>query len=124
MSRAGLTKKAVQHAWENDITVEELSKSTGKSILALRCCATRLKLRLKSSLNKRAGWGSLKEKIIALDTHNYIAKDVAEKIGTTIFSVYSLCARHNKILKKADYGSQKSVKYSKTTRKFINKNKL
>lgn len=116
MSRAGPTKKAVQNAWENDITVEELSKSTGKSISALRCCATRLKLRLKSSLNKKASWGSLKEKIIALDTHNYIAKEVAEKIGTTIFSVYSLCARHNKILKKADYGSQKLVKYSKSKR--------
>lgn len=40
--------------------------------------------------------------------------ELAEMLGTSIFSVYSMCARHDKILKKADYGSQKLVKYSKS----------
>lgn len=113
MSRAGLTKKAVQHAWENNISIEELSKTTGKSLASLRSCSTRLKLRLKNN-SKKIPWGHLKHKIVNMNTKDYTAMEVAEMLGTSIFSVYSMCARHDKILKKADYGSQKLVKYSKS----------
>lgn len=115
MSRAGLTKKAVQHAWENGITIEELCKTTGKSIASIRSCSTRLKLRLNNN-SKKIPWGHLKQKILNINTEDYTAMELAEMLGTTVFSVYSMCARHDKILKKADYGSQKSVKYSKTKR--------
>lgn len=56
----------------------------------------------------------MKHKIVNMNTKDYTAMEVAEMLGTSIFSVYSMCARHDKILKKADYGSQKLVKYSKS----------
>jgi DNA-directed RNA polymerase specialized sigma24 family protein len=107
----GSTTKAVKNASENGVSIEETSKITGKSMDALRSAASRLNIKLKTDRN-RIGWGNLKQQLVSMDTKSYTAREVAEMLGTSIYTIYSMGARHNCLFKTAPYGSQKGVNYS------------
>jgi transposase len=107
----GSTTRAVKKASEEGVSIQELSKATGKSKDALRSAASRLNIKLKTDRN-RIGWGDLKQRLVNMNTKNYTPKEVAEMLGTSIWTIYSMGARHNCLFKTAPYGSQKGVSYS------------
>ena len=93
-SKKGETIRDVRYAYENGITIEQISRQTGKSIKAFKCSQRRINIVLKSeSLRKQ--YGSLKQKIINMDTHNYTVKEMAKMLETTKDAVYALCTRHD-----------------------------
>jgi hypothetical protein len=99
VSKKGETVRDVRYAYERGITIEQISRETGKSIKAFRCSQRRLKIVLKTE-STRKPWGSLKEKIFNTETRKYNVKDLAEMLGTTRYTVYSLCTRYNMPLKR------------------------
>ena len=107
----GSTTRAVKKASEEGVSIQELSKATGKSTDALRSAASRLNIKLKTDRN-RIGWGDLKQRLVNMNTKDYTPKEVAEMLGTSIWTIYSMGARHNCLFKQAPYGSQKGVNYS------------
>lgn len=114
MKRKNLIKTSylVKNAYKDGVSIQQLSKLSGKSLSSIRSCQRRNKIKLNSESVKSA-WGSLKQKILKINTSIYTAKEVAKILNTSIYSVYSLCSRHNLNLKKADYGSQRDTSYSK-----------
>lgn len=109
--KQGRTLRAIKMAQEEGITIEELSRITKKSVKAIRSSASRVNTRLISESPKIMR-GMLKEQLLEMDTERYTAKEVAEMLGTSIYTIYSLGARYNRNFKTAPYGSQKGVNYS------------
>ena len=109
--KQGRTLRAVKMAQEEGITIEELSRITKISVKAIRSSASRIKTILISESPKIMR-GMLKEQLLEIDTKKYTAKEVAEMLGTSIYTIYSLGARYNLNFKTATYGSQKGVSYS------------
>jgi hypothetical protein len=109
--KQGATLRAVRMAEQEGVTIQQLSRVTGKTCNALRSSAKRYNIKLKSEF-KRLEWGSLKQKLVHMDTKKYTAKQVAEMLGTSIYTIYSLGARHDCVFKTAPYGSQKGTNYS------------
>lgn len=109
--KQGETLIAVRKAQQSGMTLQELSRVTGKSQYAIRSCQRRIGVRLKTEF-VRNEWGSLKQKLVNMDTTKYTAKEVSKMLNTSIYTIYSLGSRHNCMFKKADYGSQVDTKYS------------
>ena len=109
--KQGHTLRAVKMAQEEGITIEELSRITKKSVKAIRSSASRIKTKLISD-SPKIMHGMLKEQLLGMDTGKYTAREVAEMLGTSIYTIYSLGARYNLNFKTAPYGSQKGVSYS------------
>lgn len=107
----GETLKSVRIAYRDGVTIQQLSRTTGKTVNAIRSSAKRYNIKLKTEFNKQA-WGSLKHKVVNMETEKYTAKEVANMLGTSIYTIYSLGVRHNCNFKKAPYGSQRGTKYS------------
>lgn len=110
--KQGATLRAVRMAQQEGVTIQQLSRVTGKSVNALRSSAKRYNIKLKSEFNKLE-WGSLKQKLVNMDTTKYTVRQVAEMLGTSIYTIYSLGGRHACLFKQAPYGSQKNINYSK-----------
>lgn len=109
--RQGSTLRAVKMAQDEGLTIEELSRITGKSISAIRSSASRVNTRLISESPKIMR-GMLKDQLLNMNTTKHTAREVADMLGTSIYTIYSLGARYNKNFKTAPYGSQKGVNYS------------
>jgi hypothetical protein len=107
-SKRGPTIRDVRFGCKMGMTAQQISALTGRSISAVRCCQYRLNVKLKSEFGRKE-WGSLKKKIISIDTHNYTAQELSEMLGTSRYAIYSLCTRHNKKLKKKDYTYKKNI---------------
>jgi hypothetical protein len=109
--KQGETLMAVRMAQRDGITLQELSRITGKSVHAIRSSGRLVGIKLKSEFNKKE-YGSLKDKLYNIDTSQYTCGELAQIIDTGKYTVYSLCTRYNLPLKKANYGSQSHVKCS------------
>jgi transposase len=109
--KQGSTLRAVKMAQEEGLTIEEISRITGKSVSSLRSSASRINTRLISE-SPRIMRGMLKEQLFEMDTMKYTAREAADMLGTSIYTIYSLGARYNRNFKTAPYGSQKGVNYS------------
>jgi hypothetical protein len=109
--KQGATLRAVKMAQQDGVTLQQLCRITGKSEYAIRSCQRRVGIKLKTEF-KRNEWGSLKQKLVHMNTERYTAKEVSVMLNTSIYTIYSLGARHNCLFRKADYGSQKGTNYS------------
>ncbi len=94
VSKKGETIRDVRYAYERGITIEQISRETGKSIKAFKCSQRRINIVLKTE-STRKEWGSLKQKIVNMDTYNYTVKELSEMLGTTRYTIYALCTRHD-----------------------------
>lgn len=109
--KQGETLMAVRMAHKSGMTLQELSRVTGKSVHAIRSSGRLVGIKLKSEFNKKE-YGSLKNKLYSIDTGQYTAGELAQILDTGKSTVYSLCTRYDFPLKKANYGSQSHVKWS------------
>jgi hypothetical protein len=94
VSKKGETIRDVRYAYEGGITIEQISRETGKSIKAFKCSQRRINIVLKTE-STRKEWGSLKQKIVNMDTYNYTVKELSEMLRTTRYTIYALCTRHD-----------------------------
>ena len=110
--KQGETLMAVRMAHKSGMTLQELSRVTGKSVHTIRSSGRLVGIKLKSEFNKKE-YRSLKDKLYNIDTGQYTAGELAQILDTGKYTVYSLCTRYDLPLKKANYGSQRHVQYSK-----------